>query len=391
VTDNNTLNYVYISPHFPPNFYLFAVNLAKHGVNVLGITDMNDSDINPALKHAMKAHYRVNSLSDINELKNACHYFTHHFGKIDFVESHLESWLENEAKLRTEFNVEGIKINDIPNFIRKSRMKKIFQNADITTSAGILIKNSQDLLDFVYENKFPVIVKPDIGVGAGDTYKISNDEELNRFINSHDIHNRDFFAEKFIEGTIETFDGLADKDGNILFCTSLVYSGTLEMKEGAKFYYLRKEMPSDLELVGKKTVKAFNIKAKFFHIEFFRDFNNNLFGLEINVRPPGGFTTDMINFSADADIYNEYANMIKNNSFDTDFKVKYYTGFFAREDWKTYIYTYDEIFEKYWKNIVFSGRIPDVFAPLMGNQGFIVRAETYEKITEIFKYLDKSV
>ena len=33
------MNYVYLSPHFPPNYYLFCVHLSRLGVQVLGLKD----------------------------------------------------------------------------------------------------------------------------------------------------------------------------------------------------------------------------------------------------------------------------------------------------------------------------------------------------------------
>ena len=33
------MNYIYLSPHFPPNYYNFCVALRKYGVNVLGLAD----------------------------------------------------------------------------------------------------------------------------------------------------------------------------------------------------------------------------------------------------------------------------------------------------------------------------------------------------------------
>ena len=30
------MNFVFLSPHFPPNFYRFAARLKQHGVTVLG-------------------------------------------------------------------------------------------------------------------------------------------------------------------------------------------------------------------------------------------------------------------------------------------------------------------------------------------------------------------
>ena len=33
------MNHIYLSPHFPPNYYLFCAHLRRLGVNVLAIAD----------------------------------------------------------------------------------------------------------------------------------------------------------------------------------------------------------------------------------------------------------------------------------------------------------------------------------------------------------------
>ncbi len=45
-----------------------------------------------------------------DELLRALGYFTHHYGKIDRLDSLNEYWLETEAQLRTDFNIFGLKI-----------------------------------------------------------------------------------------------------------------------------------------------------------------------------------------------------------------------------------------------------------------------------------------
>ena len=67
-----------------------------------------------------------------------------------------------------------------------------------------------------------MIVKPDSGVGASDTYKISTPEDFTDFLTKR---NPDvtYFMEEFIKGDIITFDGLTDQNGRVVFYSSLVY------------------------------------------------------------------------------------------------------------------------------------------------------------------------
>lgn len=47
-------------------------------------------------------------------------YFTHKYGKIDRIESHTEYWLESDARIRTDFNIQGIKTDFIDKIKHKS-------------------------------------------------------------------------------------------------------------------------------------------------------------------------------------------------------------------------------------------------------------------------------
>ena len=71
-----------------------------------------------------------------------------------------------------------------------------------------------------------------------------------------------------------TFDGLVDRDGNIVFSTTFDYAYTpldLMLYKMDNSYYVLKEMDPKLRQYGEAIVKAFGMKERFFHIEFFRD------------------------------------------------------------------------------------------------------------------------
>ena len=305
------MNYIVISPHFPDNFRLFSLALSKEGIRVFGIDNQKYSDLSQDLKHSLTEYYQVHNLENYEEVLKAVAYFTHKYGKIDRIESHNEHWLMLDAKLREDFNVFGFKPFDLKAIQSKINMKQVFNENNIKTARGILIKSHQDALDFIAKVNYPVVAKPDTGVGASGTYKLHNEDELNRFCDEK--NSSTYVLEEYIQGEIHTFDGLVDRNGHIVYANSFVFPvGVMETVNDDldMIYYTQAIIEDDLKEAGYKIVEAFKLKERFFHIEFFRTVSNDLFALEINVRPPGGYSMDIFNFANDTNYYAEYAKLV---------------------------------------------------------------------------------
>ena len=106
------MNIVFLSPHFPPNFYHFCVKLREQGANVFGIADLHHSELRSELRNALTEYYCVSDMHNYDELIRAVGYFTYTHGKVDRIDSQNEYWLETEARLRTDFNIPGIKLDN---------------------------------------------------------------------------------------------------------------------------------------------------------------------------------------------------------------------------------------------------------------------------------------
>lgn len=384
------MNCIFLSPHFPPHFYLFCISLKKLGANVLGIADAVYEDLNEDLKNNLTEYYKVENMEDYDQLLRAVGFYTHKYGKIDRINSHNEHWLELEAKLRTDFNIYGIKLDHIQDIKLKSRMKQKFIEAGVSVAKGRLVKEEQEALKFADEVGYPIIAKPDNGVGASNTGKLANIDEIKEFFRNNPPN--DYFVEEFISGEIYTFDGLTDKDGKIVFYTSHTYRGIMESlnEDDHIYYYSLRDIPKDLEEAGFKCVKAFDVREIFFHIEFFRTHKDDkLVALEVNMRPPGGFTTDMIDYANDIDIYQEWANIVISNEFKESYSRKYHCCYIGRKSNKKYLYSHDQVMEKWDSLIVKKGEMPGVFAKVMNDYYYIVRSETLDVIKEVIEYIHK--
>jgi hypothetical protein len=385
------MNYIHLSPHFPPNYYLFCVHLSRLGVRVLGLADEPYDSLRPELKGALAEYYRVGDMHNYDQLLRACGYFTHRYGKMDRVDSHTEYWMETEARLRTDLNIFGPRIEDVGKLKRKSYMKHAFTHAGVATARGEMIRSLEHARRFVDEVGYPVIAKPDVGVGAENTFKITNREQLERFFTSKPPV--EYMIEEFIDGTLCTFDGLTDKEGNPVFFTSFQYSqGVMETVNEDRhiYYYTVRDIPADLEEAGRRALNAFGVKERFFHFEFFRSRDDNrLVALEANIRPPGGPTIDLFNYAHDLDLYWEWANIVVNNRFVETYTRKYHGCYVGRKFNKNYVHSHEEIMDAFGHCIVHHEPIPQVFSLAMGNYAYFVRTPDLAEVLAAAQFIQE--
>ena len=374
------MNFVIISPHFPPNYHRFWKELKQRGVNTLGIGEDSYDYLDQEVKDSLTAYYRVNSLNDYDQLYRACGYFTHQYGKIDRVESHNEFWLELDARLRTDYNVPGLKTADMYPIKYKSGMKPFFQKAGIATAAGILLHSPNDATEFIAAHGYPVIAKPDNGVGAYATYKLKNDQELETFL--AEKLPVDYFLESFVSGTIHSFDGLTDQNGEIVISSGLVYGvGVMESVNESldMFIYIPRIIHPKIVEAGKAALKIFGLKERFFHLEFFLTDNHEVIALELNARPPGGMIIDMINYANEINAYQIYAEMITGKACKATLDRPYNCFYLGRKNHFYYRYSTEDLARKYSGQIVFHGPISPAFSAAMGDYAIIFRTKNLEE------------
>lgn len=378
------MNFISFSPHFPPNFINFWVALRRKGVNVLGLGDAPFDELSQDLRAHLNEYYRVSNQHNYDELLRAVGYFTHRYGKIDRLESHNEYWLEFDARLRTDFNIPGFKVADMPPIKRKSGMKKVFQDAGLDVATGRVCKTLEEVRALVDEIGLPLVAKPDIGVGASHTYAIRSQAELENFFANKPLV--DFIFEEFVPGDIQTYDGLVDQDGNIIFRSSLEYSeGVMDLvNQGCDFYYFtHRQISPVLEAAGRKLVELYGLRERFFHFEFFRVGHDQFVPLEVNMRPPGGLTTDMWNYANDIDIYRGYADIVVDNHFDTPAIAPYHCAYFSRRNGRNYAHSHEEILAAFSKLICSHSPISGVFAAALGDYGYLARSPELGDLEEM--------
>ncbi|MDO3409418.1 ATP-grasp domain-containing protein [Saccharibacillus sp. CPCC 101409] len=386
------MNFVFFSPHFPGSSTEFAIRLHEEGATVLGIGDAAYDSLDPRLQRALTEYYRVDSMEDEDRIVRACGFFTHKYGRLDRFESLNEYWLETDARIRTDFNVYGTKADFVDNLKQKSKMKDFFQASGVDTVRFLKNPERESAAAFIEQNGFPVVVKPDLGSGASMTYKIRNQGELDYFFHTRpqDI---EFIMEEFIDGIILTYDGLIDQSGIVRFQASHRFDQSIMKVVGDDdhlHYICLDHVDPEVERAGRNILRAFDIRERFFHIELFKsNKDGRLIALEVNMRPPGAWMTDSINYSYDVDVYSLWAKMVVHGGCGDPPSGHYYTGYASRKDRKHYAHSHQEIVQSLGDSLVRYDEIEAVFSRASGNRAYQFRAKTLDEVRGMVAYIQE--
>ena len=390
-------NFVFISPNFPDSYWKFCAELKNNGLRVLGIGDCPYEQLKPELQNSLHEYFKVDSLESYDQVFRAVAFFTYKYGKIDWLESNNEYWLERDAKLRTQFHITtGFQEEQMRAVKCKSAMKAYYEKAGIPVARYHIVEGYDDAVAFANMVGYPVVVKPDNGVGAGSTYRLRNDDELRFFMDTKD--DNVYIMEEQVNGVVCTYDAIIGADGQALFVSGNVTPNSLMdvvNDNTESIYYLEKEVPADVVAAGEKTVAAFGVKSRFVHLEFFRlsqDQNGlgkkgDIIGLEVNMRPAGGYTPDMYNFAYETDVYKIWADMIAYNSSLKPLGQRHYCAFVGRRDGRSYAMDHEAIMAKYGYCMKMQGRIPDALSGAMANVMYICNFDTKEEMDTYFRDL----
>ena len=388
-------NIIFISPNFPTNYWQFCKELKNNGLNVLGIGDQPYDDLSHNLKDSLNEYYKVSNLENYDEVYRAVAFFIHKYGRIDWLESNNEYWLEKDAQLRTDFHItSGFQVEDMPRIKYKSKMKEYYQRAGIVTARYHLVDTIEGCREFLAKVGYPVVVKPDNGVGAAATYKLKSDEDLVNFMESKPA-GVPYIMEEFVNAEVNSYDAIIDSNGEPIFETGNVTPMSvmdIVNNNDNSIYYIVKDLPEDTRAAGRAAVKSFGVKNRFIHFEFFRltqdqeglGKKGDVMALEVNMRPCGGFTPDMINFAYSTDVYKIWADMIAFDSSQMPVGEHQYCAFAGRRDGKNFVLDHDALMAKYGHCMKMVDRIPDALSGAMGNQMYVATFSTKEEMDAFY-------
>ncbi len=387
------MNFVYISPNFPENHWLFCRRLMDNGVTVLGVADCPYDNLTNELRGSLTEYYKVSSLENYDEVYRAIAYFIHRYGRIDYLESNNEYWLEQDAMLRRDFNIAtGFLPEDMPQIKFKSRMKEKYIEAGIPVALHHMVVDKLGCAAFIAKVGYPVIVKPDNGVGAIGTFRINNPEDLDTFFASKD--GTQYIMEECIDGTVVSYDAIVNGRGEPIFeAGNLTIDSIMDIVNERRScrVMIRNRLPEALRDMGRAALKAFGVKKRMVHFEFFeltRDQRigkaGTYAGLEVNMRPCGGILPTMINYAYSTDVYQIWADMIVFDESTKPVGTQQFCVLAGRRNSRSYVMSLDDVRREYYGHIVEEGPVDAALATDMGEYLFLAVFPTWDDVTAFY-------
>jgi hypothetical protein len=138
------------------------------------------------------------------------------------------------------------------------------------------------------------------------------------------------------------------------------------------------------------------VERRFVHLEFFRltkarkGLGNvgDFVALEVNMRPAGGYTPDMMDFAHSTDVYQIYADMV---AFDArrlpEPAEHFYCVYASRKDGHTYARTHEEIMAEYGNVMMMQEEMPPMNWPQMGRYMYTARLKTFEEAQAFIRFV----
>jgi hypothetical protein len=377
------VNVLFLSPHFPPQWWQFCAALRERGHTVLGVGDAAEEALEGHVRASLDAYLHVHNLADREVLLRAAGLLLSRHGRIHRVDSLNEHWLAVEAELREDLNVPGLRPQELDRMRSKSGMAAVFGAAQVPYPETEKVVSQEQLSAFTRRVGFPVVLKPDVGVGAARTFKVDSPSGLEAL---RGMGLQGYVVQPFVQGQICTYDGLVTRKGRIAFSISQVYSeGVMEVVNERRdiAFWTRPDIPPELEVMGRRCVETFGVRERFFHFEFFRLPNGSFMALEANLRPPGGYCTDMLNYTCDIDVYKLWARVLEGDELeDFTYQRRYYVGHAARRFGKRYKASEAQLRARFGPALLYHRVLPPVFSGAMGDEMFLFRHQRFEALQE---------
>ena len=105
------------------------------------------------------------------------------------------------------------------------------------------------------------------------------------------------------------------------------------------------------------------------------------------MRPPGGYTPDMMNFAHSTDVYQIWADMVAFDKRHKDAGEQYYCAYAGRRDCYGYAHSHEEILSRYGGDLCMTERVPAALADDLCDMAYIARFKDRKDIDRFFSFV----
>ncbi|SFJ32946.1 ATP-grasp domain-containing protein [Thermoflavimicrobium dichotomicum] len=254
-------------------------------------SDQYEKDFDHYLYKESFPHYETNSLVELRAIEL---YEKYQYEQVIA----LNEWdVLRAGQLRERLGLKGQRYESAVVFRNKEIMKKYARKSGVFIPKYKVINHAFDVLDFLDEAGYPIVVKPIAGAGSRNTVKIDNHDDLERFLNESLYF--PLLAEEFIDGDMYHIDGLV-LNGEIVFVWPSKYINGCLAYQDSKYlgsYLLDPDNPmtARLQEAVRELIRQFPTpEHTTFHAELFHTADDQLYFCEVASRTGGVKVNDSI-------------------------------------------------------------------------------------------------
>jgi carbamoyl-phosphate synthase L subunit-like protein len=309
------MNVLMISPGFPPEMECFARGLVRVGAKVYGIGDAPQASLPRIARESLSGYLQLRNLWDEQQTVEAVRHWARSV-PFDRIECLWEPGMILAARLREALRLPGMTVAETVPFRDKEAMKVALDRAGIRTPRHRRAHTAAEVRAAAKEIGWPIIVKPIAGAGSADTHRCDSDVDVERVL-ALTGHVPEVSVEEFVEAEEFTFDTIC-ADGKILYWNVSWYrprplvakqhqwvtSQTIALRDPTVDY-----LASGVAM-GRAVHEALGFRTGFTHMEWYRKADGEAVFGEIACRAAGARSTEIMNYSADVDVWTGWAEAV---------------------------------------------------------------------------------
>jgi carbamoylphosphate synthase large subunit len=329
------MHVIFVEPAFPNNQREFVRALLASGARVSAIGERPVAALGPEIAGALASFESVRNVTDPEALEAAVRRIQEREW-VDRLEATIEAHIMPVARVRAACGIPGTSERTAFLCRDKPAMKEALRQAGVACAQSTGATSAEEVRDFAAEVGYPLILKPSDAAGASGTYKVDNDEELERAIeDTHVAHGAPTAVEEFVEGHEGFYDTLSLDGKPVHEFISHYYPNVLEAMRTRWIspqivVTNRMDAPAyeEVKAMGQRVIETLGIETSPTHMEWFFGPKGLRFS-EIGCRPPGVGVWDLYGAGNDLDLYSEWAKLIVHGATDAKASRRLATGMIA--------------------------------------------------------------
>jgi formate-dependent phosphoribosylglycinamide formyltransferase (GAR transformylase) len=280
--------------------------------------------VSESVREKLTAHEQIADALDPVHIAAGVKKASSYMGKIDRLLGALEELQVPLGKVREELGITGMSGATAHKFRDKATMKEVLRAAGLPCARHTRVASAEEAKAFAQEVGYPLIMKPTIGSGSRETFRVDDETRLNEVLTfSPPRAGGETMVEEFITGEEHSFDSVF-LGGKLVWWSVSDYSPTpLEVLNNPWIQWcvvLPREIETDeyaeIRRQAEQALLTLGMVNGLSHMEWFRRPDGSVAISEVGARPPGAQFTTLMSYAHDIDLYRAWARLMVFDEFE---------------------------------------------------------------------------